>query len=288
MTKAPDIDLTALVEPVQAIARAAGRCIMDVYASSFSVTEKADQSPVTEADLAAHQCLLKGLADLTPDIPILSEEAPDICFAERSRWERLWLIDPLDGTREFIRRSDQFSINIALIHRHEAIFGLILSPVDGVCYHAWRGGGAYKRIRNQTIQPIQASHTCHQPVRITSSLASYRSRRLQDYLNDLGDYQHLFLGSALKSCWVAEGKADLYPRFGPTGEWDTAAAQIIVEEAGGQMTDMCLRPLRYNTRPILINPDFFAFGDINRNWSRYLPHYHPRRRMASLVQSTKQ
>ena len=284
MTEAPDIDLDALVKPAQAIARTAGRRIMDVYAGSFSITEKADQSPVTEADLAAHRCILQGLAELTPNIPILSEEAPDVSFAERGRWEWLWLIDPLDGTREFIRRSDQFSVNIALIHKHEAIFGLILSPVDGICYYAWRGGGAYKQIRNQSAHPIQATRVCHQPIRVTSSQASYRSRRLQDYLHDLGDYQHLFLGSALKSCLIAEGAADLYPRFGPTGEWDTAAAQIIIEEAGGQMTDMSLRPLRYNARPILINPDFFAFGDTQRNWSQYLHPRPPRRRTASLAQ----
>lgn len=272
MTEVPGIDLDALVKPVQAIAQTAGRRIMDVYAGSFSITEKADQSPVTEADLAAHRCILQGLAELTPHIPILSEEAPDVSFAQRSRWEQLWLIDPLDGTREFIRRSDQFSINIALIYKHEAIFGLILSPVNGVCYYAWHGGGAHKQIRNQAAYRIQVAKTCHQPIRVTSSQASYRSRRLQDYLNDLGDYQHLFLGSALKSCLIAEGLADLYPRFGPTGEWDTAAAQIIVEEAGGQITDMSLRPLRYNARPILINPDFFAFGDISRDWSQYLYH----------------
>ncbi|MFO1372665.1 MAG: inositol monophosphatase family protein [Candidatus Competibacteraceae bacterium] len=111
-------------------------------------------------------------------------------------------------------------------------------------------------------------------VRITSSQSSYRSRRLQDYLRHLGSYQHLCLGSALKSCLIAEGEADLYPRFGPTGEWDTAAAQVILEESGGYLTDMQLRPLRYNTRPVLINPDFFAFGDATRDWSQYLPHHY--------------
>ena len=271
MTDAPDIDLPALAAPVQDIAREAGRRILDVYAGSFSVTAKPDQSPVTEADFAAHRCILRGLKELTPQIPILSEEASDIGFAERSRWEWLWLVDPLDGTREFIRRSDQFTINIALIHNHEAVFGLILSPVDGVCYHAWRGGGAYKRPRNQPVRRIQAARVCQPSIRVTTSQASYRSRRLQEYLQQLGDYRHLFVGSALKSCLIAEGTADLYPRFGPTGEWDTAAAQAIVEEAGGHLTDMQLRPLRYNARPVLINPDFFAFGDANRDWSQYLP-----------------
>jgi 3'(2'), 5'-bisphosphate nucleotidase len=283
MTAAADLDLSALAEPVQAIAREAGHRIMDVYAGSFSVTAKADQSPVTEADIAAHGCILRGLTELTPGIPILSEEASEVSFAERSRWEWLWLVDPLDGTREFIRHSDQFSVNIALIHQHEAVFGLILAPVGGVSHFAWRGGGAWKQVRaSQPARPIHAALTCHQPVRVTSSQASYRSRRLQEYLEQLGDYRHLFLGSALKSCLIAEGEADLYPRFGPTGEWDTAAAQAIVEEAGGHMTDIQLRPLRYNARPVLINPDFFAFGDASRDWSQYLPQRLPQGRPAYL------
>ncbi len=271
MTDVPDVDLPALAEPVQAIARQAGRCILDVYAGSFSITEKPDQSPVTEADLAAHECILRGLTTLTPCIPILSEEASDISFAERSRWEWLWLVDPLDGTREFIRRSDEFSINIALIHQHEALFGLILSPVDGTCYYAWRGGGAWKKSRKQPTQRMHAAPDGQEIIRVTSSEASYRSRRLQDYLQRIGAYRHRFLGSALKCCLIAEGQADLYPRFGPTGEWDTAASQILLEEAGGHLTDMQLRPLRYNARPVLINPDFFAFGATRRDWSQYLP-----------------
>lgn len=274
MTEASDIDLSTLTTPVQDIAREAGRRILDVYSGSFSVTSKPDQSPVTEADIAAHRCILRGLKALTPHIPILSEEASDISFAERSHWEWLWLVDPLDGTREFIRRSDQFTINIALIHNHEAVFGLILSPIDGACYHAWRGGGAYKRLRNRAIHRVQVTRVCHPPIRVVNSQASYRSRRVQDYLAKIGNYRHLSVGSALKSCLIAEGAADLYPRFGPTGEWDTAAAQVIVEEAGGHLTDMQLRPLRYNARPILLNPDFFAFGDASHDWLRYLSQRH--------------
>jgi 3'(2'), 5'-bisphosphate nucleotidase len=273
MSVVPHIDLAALVEPVQAIAREAGRRILDIYAGAFSVTEKADLSPVTEADLAAHGCILRGLTELTPGIPILSEEAPDASFAERSRWDWLWLVDPLDGTREFIKRSDQFTVNIALIHRHEAVLGLILPPVGGLCYFAWRGGGAWRQPDGQAAQRIRAARVCHYPVRVITSQSSYRTRRLQDYLSLLGPHRHLSLGGALKSCRIAEGEADLYPRFGPTGEWDTAAAQIIVEEAGGYLTDLQFRPLRYNARPILINPDFLAFGDATRDWSLYLPHY---------------
>ena len=275
MTAAPDIDLSALVRPVQAIAREAGRRILDVYAGAFGVTEKADQSPVTAADLASHDCILRGLKQLTPAIPVLSEEAPDASFSERNRWDWLWLVDPLDGTREFIKRNDQFSVNIALIHRHEAIFGLVLVPVSGGCYYAQPGAAAYKQpAAGQPAQPIQAARVLHYPVRVISSLESYRTRRLQTYLSQLGPHRHLGMGGGLKSCLVAEGMADIYPRFGPTGEWDTAAAQVILEQAGGHMTDMQLRPLRYNARPVLINPDFFAFGDATRDWSRYLPQRH--------------
>lgn len=283
MSTAPDTALAALMEPVQAIAREAGHLILNVYANGFSITEKADQSPVTEADLAAHRCILRGLAQLTPGIPILSEEAADVGFAERSAWEWLWLVDPLDGTREFIQRSDQFSVNIALIHHHEAVLGLILPPVSGVCYYAWRGGGAFRQPAGQAAQRIRAARVCHYPVRVVSSQGSYRTRRLQDYLSQLGPHRHIPLGCALKSCLIAEGEADLYPRFGPTGEWDTAAAQILLEEAGGYLTDTQFRPLRYNARPVLINPDFFAFGDPTRDWARYLPPpHHPRGRPLSL------
>ena len=152
---------------------------------------------------------------------------------------------------------------------------LVLRPVGGLCYHAWRGGGAHKQPAGQPSRRIQAARVCHYPVRVISSLESYRTRRLQDYLGHLGPHRHLGMGGALKSCLVAEGEADLYPRFGPTGEWDTAATQVILEQAGGYMTDMQLRPLRYNARPVLINPDFLAFGDVTRDWSQYLPQRHP-------------
>jgi len=215
MTDAPDIDLSALVKPVQAIAQEAGRRILEVYAGSFSVTAKADQSPVTAADLAAHDCILRGLGDLTPDIPVLSEEAPDVGFAERSRWEWLWLVDPLDGTREFIKRNDQFTVNIALIHRHEAVLGLVLPPVSGVCYYAYRGGAAYKQAAGQLSHRIRATRICHYPVRVISSQESYRTRRLQEYLSRLGPHRHRGMGGALKSCFIAEGEADLYPKAKP-------------------------------------------------------------------------
>ncbi len=269
-------DLAGLVEPVKAIAQEASRRILDIYLGGFKVTEKADKSPVTEADMIAHDSILRGLTGLTPDIPVLSEEAVEIDFAERRGWNWLWLVDPLDGTREFIRHNDQFSVNIALIEAHRAVFGLIMIPVTGVCYFAYEHGGAFKqspdhpprRIHTRRIEPGQS-------IRVTSSRASYSGKSLQAYLERLGKHDHVGVGGALKSCLVAEGKVDLYPRFGPTYEWDTAAAQVIVEEAGGGLTDTQMRPLRYNARPSLMNSDFFVFGDPEHDWSQYLPKRNP-------------
>ncbi|HXH04373.1 MAG TPA: 3'(2'),5'-bisphosphate nucleotidase CysQ [Candidatus Competibacteraceae bacterium] len=267
--------LPELLAPVLALAQEAAERILEVYRDVFQVSEKADRSPVTAADLVSHEVLTRGLTRLTPAIPVLSEESAAVPYLERRQWPRLWLVDPLDGTREFIKRNDEFSINIALVENQRAVFGLILMPVGGVCYYAWAGGGAYKLVPGQAAQPIHTRRIGpQQPVRIAGS-RSYRGRPLQTYLEYLGRHDYLAVGSALKSCLVAEGKADLYPRFGPTAEWDTAAAQIILEEAGGHLTDTFMRPLRYNARPTLINPDFFAFGDSSRDWSQYLPRRKP-------------
>nr|MDQ2695167.1 3'(2'),5'-bisphosphate nucleotidase CysQ [Pseudomonadota bacterium] len=265
-------NIAVLAPPVRRIAQEAGQRILDIYRLTYTVTRKADHTPVTEADLAAHDCILHGLAGLTPGIPVLSEESPAAELRERRQWEWLWLVDPLDGTREFISGSGEFSVNIALVHRHAAVFGLILIPISGVCYFAWRHGGAYRQLPGHPPEPVHTRRVGHHPVRIAGSRASYNGRALQAFLTRLGHHDYIGVGSALKSCLVAEGKVDLYPRFGPTSEWDTAAAQIIVEEAGGRLTDDQLRPLRYNARATLINPDFFVFGAPDYNWSQYLPH----------------
>ncbi|MDX1656652.1 MAG: 3'(2'),5'-bisphosphate nucleotidase CysQ [Candidatus Competibacteraceae bacterium] len=262
-------DLPALVAPVREIARQAAREILTFYRQSYRISDKADATPVTEADLAAHHRILAGLSRLTPAIPILSEESAHIPFQERQTWEWLWLVDPLDGTRQFIRHNDEFSINIALIHRHRAVLGLILMPVGELSYFAWQRGGAWRQACGQSPQPIQTRSVGRRAVQVVGS-RTYRSRFLEDYLTRLGQHVYSGVGSALKSCLVAEGRADLYPRFGPTSEWDTAAAQILLEEAGGGLTDLTLKPLKYNARPTLLNPDFFAFGDPTRDWHRYL------------------
>lgn len=267
-------DLAALIDPVHHIAQRAGDKILAIYSSGFNVAEKSDHTPVTEADLAADELIVAGLRSVTPELPILSEEQPPVPLDERCHWDWLWLVDPLDGTREFIRRSDQFSVNIALIHRHQPVFGLILIPVGGVCYFAYRDGGAYKQQQSQRPARIHTRAPARPPVRVIGSRRSYGAR-LQGYLEIIGAHQYLAMGSSLKSCLVAEGKADLYPKFGPTSEWDTAAAQVIVEQAGGGLTDIAMRPLRYNARATLENPHFFAFGDRGVDWSQYLPPQQP-------------
>jgi 3'(2'), 5'-bisphosphate nucleotidase len=265
------VDLATLVNPVRCIAQEASQRILELYIRGFTVTEKTDKTLLTEADIIAHERITEGLTRLTPAIPILSEEAPEISFDRRRHWDWLWLVDPLDGTREFVKRNGQFSINIALIYRHVAVFGLILIPVTGVCYFAYRQGGAFKQLPNHKPTSIHTRRIGHRPIHVAGS-RSYTGGTLQTYLEYLGQYHYLGVGSALKSCLVAEGRVDLYPRFGPTCEWDTAAAQIIVEEAGGGLTDTHMQPLRYNARPTLINPDFFAFGDPSHDWSQYLPN----------------
>lgn len=270
-----NIELSALVPPVHAIAQRAAQTILAVYRGAFTIEEKADHTPVTTADLAAHNVIVPALRALTPQVPVLSEESIHISCAERIAWNRLWLVDPLDGTREFIARSDQFSINIALIEDHAPIFGLIMIPVSGVTYFAWRGGGAWKHVPQSPPRRIACQPLGDGPVRVIGS-RTHTTHPLQTYLEHLGKHDYLGVGSALKACLIAEGQADLYARFGPTSEWDTAASQILLEEAGGGLTDVALLPLRYNARPTLGNPDFFAFGDPRHDWTRYLPRRKPR------------
>lgn len=265
-------ELEALLGPVIVVAREAGRQILQVYRApgEIAVRQKPDASPVTQADLAAHQTILSGLSRLTPDWPVLSEESAPVPFAERTRWSRYWLVDPLDGTRELLKRNDEFTVNIALVERHEAVLGVIYVPVTEVLYYAARGRGAYKQLPGRAPQAIHVRAHATGTIVVASS-RSHAARKQQAFLHNLGAYRLLSMGSSLKSCLVAEGSADVYVRLGPTGEWDTAAAQRLVEEAGGAMTDTRLQPLRYNTKESLVNPEFLVYGDDSRDWSRYVP-----------------
>lgn len=263
------VEPAALLEPAITLAAAAAERIMAIYERGFAVERKADESPLTEADLASHETLVTGLRRLTPDLPVLSEESAAASFTERARWQRFWLIDPLDGTREFIKRIGEFTVNVALIDGHEPVLGVVWAPVTGMCYFAARGHGAFCREPNGTTRPIAVAPLGVGPVRVAGS-RSHAGKSLELFLRRLGEYELLSMGSSLKFCLVAEGRADVYPRLGPTSEWDTAAAQCVVEQAGGQVVAVDGRRMLYNTRESLLNPHFLVVGDGRRDWLAYL------------------
>jgi 3'(2'), 5'-bisphosphate nucleotidase len=256
------------------VAREAGQKILEIYDTDFTVTQKQDLSPLTAADTAAHRSITRGLQVLTPALPVLTEESAQVPFLERIRWQRYWLVDPLDGTREFIKRNGEFTVNIALIEGHRPILGVVLAPVTGLIYFACQGEGAYKQEAGKAPAKIYVRPYPGGKVRVAGS-RSHAGELLGAFLDRLGEklgnYELISMGSALKCCLVAEGSADLYPRLGPTSEWDTAAAQCIVEEAGGHVTNTTMQPLLYNTKESLLNPHFFVFGDSSEDWSRFLP-----------------
>ena len=256
------------------IARDAGDAILTIYDAGFNVEEKEDKSPLTDADLASHHLILQRLSELTPDIPILSEESAKLPFEERASWETYWLVDPLDGTREFVKRNGEFTVNIALIHQHQSIIGVINVPALDVDYYAWENGGCYKTEKKGEAVKITVKKLGGSKLSIAGS-RSHGSEMMQQYMAKLvadnsSEIETLSMGSSLKFCLVAEGRADLYPRLGLTSEWDTAAAHCIVTEAGGYITRTDMSPLEYNTKDSLLNPFFFVFGDNSRDWSQYL------------------
>ena len=249
----------------RAIARAAGAAIMSVYARDFSVERKADRSPVTEADRAADRVICARLARLRPALPVLSEESALSPWARRRRWNRYWLVDPLDGTREFVKKNGEFTVNIALIEDRRAVLGVVLAPALGLEFSSAPGVGARRRRADGPPHAMRASPTRTAPLRVMGS-RSHPGPGLSAFLARLGPHELKPMGSSLKICLVADGQADIYPRFGPTSEWDTAAAQAILESAGGGMIDLAGQPLRYNTKDRLLNPHFLAVGDPGRDW----------------------
>lgn len=242
------------------IAQVAGEAILTIYERDFAVQHKQDQSPLTEADLASHEQIVTGLQALTPDVPVLSEESAEVPYAQRKTWSRYWLVDPLDGTKEFIRRNGEFTVNIALIEQGRPVLGIVFVPVSGVSYIGQVGVGAWKQQAPGERIQIGVSNPHQHPLRVVAS-RSHVSAGLQQVLDQVGEHQLVSMGSSLKLCLVAEGVADVYPRLGPTCEWDTAAAQAVVEAAGGQVTDLAGQPLRYNQKDSLLNPHFVVSGD---------------------------
>lgn len=262
--------MKSLIDPVVALAEEAGRAILEVYASDFEVQSKDDDSPLTQADLAAHHCIVAGLEALTPGMPIISEESGLPEFEVRSQWERYWLIDPLDGTREFVNRNGEFTVNIALIDNQNPVFGVVHVPIQEKTYLGCEGYGAERRNADGSREPIKVSDTSASPVRIVGS-RSHRGASLDAYLENLGECDMIPMGSSLKFCVIAEGGADLYPRLGLTSEWDTAAAQAVVEQAGGSVVTLDGKPMKYNAKADILNPFFFVIGASDRDWLALLP-----------------
>ncbi len=262
--------MKSMIDPVVALAENAGSAILEVYSTNFEVQSKDDESPLTQADLASHRCIVAGLQKLTPEIPIISEEDGLPSFDVRSSWSRYWLIDPLDGTKEFVNRNGEFTVNIALIDGHRPVLGVVHVPVHDKTYIGCEGSGAELRDGNRPPQAIEVTTTSATPIRVVGS-RSHRGASLDAYLKNLGDCEMIPMGSSLKFCVVAEGGADLYPRLGPTSEWDTAAAQAVVEQAGGSVVTLDGKPMKYNTKEDILNPWFMVIGAGDKDWLSALP-----------------
>lgn len=266
------IDLNSLLSPVAEIARNAGAAILEVYErDDLGVEAKADESPITEADKAAHTIIEAALQALTPEIPVYSEESGDIAYAERKDWPRFWLVDPLDGTKEFIKRNGEFTVNIALIEGDTPVFGVVYVPVTGVTYLGGQGIGAFK-VENGEQREIRCRERTAPVVMVASrSHGSEAVENLEAFIREeIGAVERTSMGSSLKLCLVAEGAADIYPRLAPTSEWDTAAAHAVVTAAGGVVVNTEFGPLRYNKKDIL-NPYFLVLGQAPAQWQFIAP-----------------
>ncbi len=229
---------------------------------------KADDSPLTAADRASHHAIVSALGELTPDIPILSEEAADIPYSVRRDWQEYWLVDPLDGTKEFIKRNGEFTVNIALIQDSVPVLGVVHVPARDRDFYGWAGGGAWLVEPGADGRQITVTRPAQRPLRVVGS-RSHRGSSLDAFLARVGDHVMVPMGSSLKICLVAAGMADIYPRLGPTCEWDTAAAQAVVECAGGHVTNVDGEPLRYNQKSEFLNPFFLVFGDADEDWAAH-------------------
>jgi 3'(2'), 5'-bisphosphate nucleotidase len=256
------MDKNGILEAVKALAKAAGAAILDIYRSSdFGVVHKDDASPLTAADQASNRILCEGLAALAPPFPIISEENKEIPYETRKNYAYTWLVDPLDGTKEFIKRNGDFTVNIALVKGQELEMGVVYIPAHGELYWAWRGMGAFLEYGGevQTLRSAADFRLSDPHLRVVCS-RSHMSPETESFIRKLSNPELVSRGSALKFLLLAKGEAHIYPRLGPTMEWDTAAAQVILEEAGGQVVEASSSlPLLYN-KANLRNPDFIAYG----------------------------
>lgn len=261
-------DPAALAPACLTLARAAGEAIMRIYAGDFTVEHKHDHSPLTAADLAAHRVIVAGLQALTPELPVLSEESADQDgWAVRRQWTRYWLVDPLDGTREFVKRNGEFTVNIALIDGNVPTLGVVHAPALEESYWAWSGGAAQFATKCQSGQLRTRARAT--PLVVAGS-RSHADPRMDQALAVLGAHRVIALGSSLKFCRAARGEVDLYLRYGLTSEWDTAAGQCVLEQAGGAVQRLDGSRLTYNTKDSLLNPDFLACGDARVDWAGLL------------------
>lgn len=243
------------------LVRQAGVVTLPFWRCDTAVTAKLDDSPVTAADLAAHHLLLAGLNALAPEIPVLSEEAADISLGERAQWTRWWLVDPLDGTKEFIAGSEEFTVNVALIEHGRVVFGVVGIPTTGRCYFGGAGLGAWRSEEEAEAQPISVRIAPSEAFTVVASKrhsSPAQERLLAGLSEQFGDLEMANIGSSLKFCLLAEGNADCYPRLAPTSQWDTAAAQGVLEGAGGEVLDLKGLALTYEARESFLNPSFLA------------------------------
>ncbi len=254
-----DVLSTIDVEQIISIAVNAGKEILEIYAQDdFSQRIKIDKSPLTEADLAAHNVITQALKKQTPLIPILSEESSVVPWEERKKWQTYWLIDPLDGTKEFIKRNGEFTVNIALIHDHEPVIGVVHAPVLNTTWVGGKGRPATKIKDNKHQKIFARQRKDNEPWKVAGS-RTHAGDSLKNFLEDLGEYELINIGSSIKICLVAEGKVDIYPRLGPTSEWDTAAAHAVVNAAGGEVVNAENgQTLFYNTKDSLLNSNFLV------------------------------
>ncbi|WP_445157478.1 3'(2'),5'-bisphosphate nucleotidase CysQ [Halomonas sp. E14] len=252
---------------------AAGREVISIYERDFNIETKDDRSPLTEADMASHHALVELLESLTPEVPILSEESAEIPYAKRTAWQRYWLIDPLDGTKEFIKKNGEFTLNVALIEAGVPVFGIVHAPVLEATWVGQQGQGAWKKESGGALQPIQVRRLPdpEQEAWQVVGSRSHGSKEFEAFRAGLPAHECVSMGSSLKLCLVAEGKADLYPRLAPTSEWDTAAAQAVVTAAGGQVLNAhTLEPLRCNQQESVLNPFFIVCGQRDERWESAL------------------
>ncbi|ROO28677.1 3'-5'-bisphosphate nucleotidase [Salinisphaera orenii MK-B5] len=257
-----------LLDAVCDIAVEAGQLTLPIYYSDFDVETKDDDSPLTQADLAAHRHIQAALTRLTPDTPQLSEEGAETPYAERRGWAEHWLVDPLDGTREFVNKNDQFTINIALIRDHVPVLGVVYAPVLDTLWFGAGALGAFCQTGDDAPRRIAVSTRADTPRVLVSR--SHRGSEVDAVLARMPDYEPVTMGSSLKFCVIAEGRADFYPRLGPTSEWDTGAGDAVLRAAGGAITDLHGHALAYNDGDSILNPHFIAFGDTEHDWRAYL------------------